>query len=154
MKKNLRKKLSFSYIFVTMICVVLIGILSNFFLNKQFKNYVIQEHERKNKIIVTAVSQQYSKNGKFNTDVISSIGIDAIENGVFISVKDASDKTIWNAETYDNGRCEEVKNHLTSTMGTLFPNWKGIYTKDDYTIINNSNKVGTIEIGLLWTILL
>lgn len=147
MKKSLRKKLSLSYIFVTMICVVLISILSNFFLNKQFKNYVIQEHERKNKIIVTAVNQQYSKNGKFNTDVIKSIGIDAIENGVFISVKDASDKIIWNAEAYDNSKCEEVKYHLTSTMETLFPNWKGTYTKDDYTIINNSNKVGTIEIG-------
>ena len=147
MKKSLRKKLSLSYIFVTMICVVLISILSNFFLNIQFKNYVIQEHERKNKIIVTAVNQQYSKNGKFNTDVIKIIGIDAIENGVFISVKDASDKIIWNAEAYDNSKCEEVKNHLTSTMETLFPNWKGIYTKDDYTIINNANKVGTIEIG-------
>ncbi|MGV8980633.1 sensor histidine kinase [Clostridium sp.] len=147
MKKSLRKKLSLSYILVTMICVVLISILSNFYLNKQFKNYVIQEHERKNKLIVTAVSQQYSKNGKFNIDVIKNIGMDAIENGVFISVKDASYKTIWNAETYDNSKCVEVKNHLTSTMETLFPNWKGIYTKDDYTIINNSNKVGTIEIG-------
>ncbi|HEY8803962.1 MAG TPA: histidine kinase dimerization/phospho-acceptor domain-containing protein, partial [Clostridium sp.] len=147
MKKSLRKKLSLSYILVTMICVVFISILSNFYLNKQFKNYVIQEHERKNKIIVTAVSQQYSKNGKFDTDVIKSIGIEAIENGVFISVKNSSAKTVWNAEAYDNSKCEEVKNHLTSTMETLFPNWKGIYTKDDYTIIDNSNKVGTIEIG-------
>ena len=144
MKKSLRKKLSLSYIFVTMICVVLISILSNFFLNIQFKNYVIQEHERKNKIIVTAVNQQYSKNGKFNTDVIKSIGINAIENGVFISVKDASDKTIWNAEDYDNRKCEEAKYHLTSNMENLFPNWKGIYTKDEYTITNNANKVGKI----------
>lgn len=147
MKKSLRKKLSLSYIFVTMICVVLISILSNFFLNKQFKNYVIQEHERKNQIIVTAVSQQYSTNEKLNTDVIKSVGIDAIEDGVFISVRDVSGKTIWDAEAYDNSKCEEVKNHVTSTMETLFPNWKGIYTKDDYNIINNSKKVGIIEIG-------
>ena len=147
MRKSLRKKLSLSYIFVTLICVVLISILSNFFLEKQFKDYVIQEHERKNKVIVSAVSQQYYENGKFNIDVIKSIGIDAIENGVFISVKDASDKTIWNAENYDDSKCKEVKNHLTSNMETLFPNWKGIYTKDNYPIINNSNKVGTIEIG-------
>ncbi|WP_298844251.1 sensor histidine kinase [Clostridium sp.] len=147
MKKSLRKKLSLSYIFVTMICVVLISILSNFFLNKQFKNYVIREHERKNQIIVTAINQQYSTNKKHNTDVIKSVGIDAIENGVFISVRDASGKTIWDAQAYDNIKCEEVKNHVTSTMETLFPNWKGIYTKDDYNIINNSKKVGVIEIG-------
>ena len=131
MKKSLRKKLSLSYIFVTMICVVLISILSNFFLNKQFKNYVIREHERKNQIIVTAINQQYSTNKKHNTDVIKSVGIDAIENGVFISVRDASGKTIWDAQAYDNIKCEEVKNHVTSTMETLFPNWKGIYTKED-----------------------
>jgi len=66
---------------------------------------------------------------------------------VFISVRNASGKMIGNADAYDNSKCEEVKNHLTNTMETLFPNWKGIYTKDDYTITNRSNKVGTIEIG-------
>ena len=135
MKKSLRKKLLLSYVFIILTCVILISILSNYFLERQFKNYVIQEHERKNKVIVAAVGQQYSNNGKFNTDVIENIGIDAIENGLFIGVKDLSDKTIWNAENYDDSKCEEVKNHLTSTMENLFPNWKRIYTKDDYNII-------------------
>ena len=135
MKKNLRNRLSLSYIFITMICVALMSILSHFFQENQFRNYVIQERERENKIVVAAISQQYTDNGNFNVDLIKSIGVGAIENGLFISVKDASDNIIWDAESYNNLKCEEVKNRLISTMETLFPTWKGEYNKDDYPII-------------------
>ncbi|NSB25033.1 methyl-accepting chemotaxis protein [Clostridium saccharoperbutylacetonicum] len=145
MKKNLRTRLSLSYIFITMICVALISILSHFFLVNQFKNYVIQERERDNKIIVAAISREYSAN--FNIEAIQSIGAGAIENGLFITVKDASNKVIWDAETYNNIKCEEVKNRLISTMQKIFPTWESEYSKDEYPIINDSSKVGTISIG-------
>lgn len=147
MKKNLRNRLSLSYIFITMICVALISILSHFFLVNQFKNYVIQERQRDNKIIVAAISREYSNSKTFNVEAIQSIGAGAIENGLFITVKDASNKVIWDAETYNNIKCEEVKNRLISTMETLFPRWKGEYAKDEYPILNNSNKIGTVYIG-------
>lgn len=147
MKKSLRKKLSLSYMLVTMICVLLISLLTNFFLKRLFQDYVIQEHEMKNKAIVAAVNKQYSDDGKWNTDAIKNLGLDAIENGLFISIKDLSGKTIWDAETYNNSKCESVKNHLTITMETHFPKWKGVYTKGEYPIVNNSNKVGNIVIG-------
>jgi Signal transduction histidine kinase len=147
MKKSLRKKLSLSYMLVIMICVLLISLLTNFFLKRLFQDYVIQEHEIKNKAIVAAVNKQYSDDGKWNTDAIKNLGLDAIENGLFISIKDLSGKTIWDAETYNNSKCESVKNHLTITMETYFPKWKGVYTKSEYSIVNNSNKVGNIVIG-------
>jgi len=147
MRKNLRNKLSLSYICLTMICVALISILSHFFLENQFRNYVIQERERENRIIISAISQQYRDSENFNVDAIQSIGVGAIENGLFITVKDASNKVIWDAETYNNIKCEEVKNRLISTMETLFPRWEGEYSKDEYPIVSNSNKVGTISIG-------
>lgn len=147
MKKSLRKKLSLSYMLVTMICVLLISLLTNFFLKRLFQDYVIQEHEMKNKAIVAAVNKQYSDDGKWNTDAIKNLGLDAIENGLFISIKDISGKTIWDAETYNNSKCESVKNHLTITMENHFPKWKGVYTKSDYSIVNNSNKVCNIVIG-------
>ena len=109
MKKNLRNRLSLSYIFITMICVALISILSHFFLVNQFKNYVIQERERDNKIIVAAISREYSNSANFNVEAIQSIGAGAIENGLFITVKDASNKVIWDAETYNNINVKKLK---------------------------------------------
>lgn len=147
MRKNLRNRLSLSYIFITMICVALISILSHFFLENQFRNYVIQERERENKIIVAAISRQYSDSENFNVEAIQNIGAGAIENGLFITVKDASNKVIWDAETYNNIKCEEVKTRLISTMEELFPKWEGEYDKDEYPIVNGSNKVGTISVG-------
>jgi two-component system sensor histidine kinase BaeS len=147
MRKNLRNRLSLSYIFITMICVALISILSHFFLENQFKNYVIQERERENKIIISAISRQYNGNEKFNVEAIQGIGAGAIENGLFITVKDASNKVIWDAETYNGIKCEEVKTRLINTMEKIFPRWESEYSKDEYLIVNNSNKVGTISIG-------
>ncbi len=49
MKLSLRTKLSLSYIFLALICVLLISILTNFFLEKYFKEYIIQNQEQKNK---------------------------------------------------------------------------------------------------------
>lgn len=147
MRKNLRNRLSLSYIFITMICVALISILSHFFLENQFRNYVIQERERENKIIVEDISRQYSDSENFNVEAIQNIGAGAIEKGLFITVKDASNKVIWDAETYNNIKCEEVKTRLISTMEELFPKWEGEYDKDEYPIVNGSNKIGTISIG-------
>lgn len=147
MKKSLRKKMSLSYILVAIICVLLISFMSNFFLKRLFKDYIVQDHEIKNKAIVSAVSKNYSDGGKWNTDELKNLGVDAIENGLFISIKDSSGKIIWDAEIYNNSKCEAVKNRLVVNMETHFPKWKGVYTKDEYPILYNSNKVGTIEIG-------
>lgn len=147
MKKSLRRKLSLSYILLAMICVMLISVLSNFFLKNLFKNYITQEHEIKNNAIVAAVSKQYLGDGKWNIDEIKNLGVDAIENGLFVSVKDISGKTIWDAEAYNRSKCESVKNRLIVNMETHFPKWKGIYTKNEYPILINSNKVGCVYIG-------
>ena len=147
MMKSLRRKLSFSYILLIMICVILISSLSNFFLNRQFKNYVIQQQERKNTAIVNDIDQQYSVNGKWNIEVINNIGLKAIEEGLFITIKDLSGNTIWDAETYNFNKCEIVKKQLTSNMISKYPKWEGMYTKKQYDILNTSSKVGIIEIG-------
>lgn len=147
MSRGLRGKLSASYIFVALICVILISILANKFLEKQFVNYVIQEHERKNKEIVSAITQQQYSDGKWNLDVIESIGVDALENGLIISVKDISGKIVWDANVYNNGKCEAVISHMSRNMMTRYPNWSGKYIKNEYALENNSKKIGVVDIG-------
>ncbi|KZL92574.1 ATP-binding protein [Clostridium magnum] len=147
MRKKLRKKLSFSYMFIIVICVLIISLLSNFFLQRLFRNYVIEQHKTRNNLIVKTIGEQYLFNGNWNIDGIKNIGEISIENGLFISVKDISGKIIWDAETYNIKKCEEVKNKVTNSMEKYFPSWEGVYTKNQYPLINNSSKIGTIEIG-------
>ena len=146
MQRSLKRKLSFSYILVALICVVLISILANFFLEKQFKNYVIQTHEHTSQNIINSLVQQYSSYG-WNKDVIETTGINALENEIILTVKDLSGKTIWNATSYNNGMCQAMLDHMSKNMMKLYPNWKGSYKQDEYPLMKNSQKIGTAIIG-------
>ncbi|MDT8715378.1 two-component sensor histidine kinase [Clostridium sp. 19966] len=149
MAKSLRFKLSLSYMLLTIICVVLICSFLNLFLKTEFKNFVIAEQDSENKNIVKNISMQYlaGSHQKWNTQVIGNIGFNAIDKGLFITVKDASGKIIWDASTYDYDKCEIVKKHLTASMVSRYPNWKGMYTKNSYEITNSKSVVGSIDIG-------
>jgi signal transduction histidine kinase len=65
MKYSLRVKLSFSYAIVALISVVLIMAITNLFLDKYFREYVMYNQEQKNKDVISSISQQYQDNGKW-----------------------------------------------------------------------------------------
>lgn len=147
MKYSLRTKLSLSYVSVALVCVFLISVLTNLFLEKYFKEYVIQNQERKNKEIVSLVSQQYKTGGKWDTDVIENIGINALEQGMIIRVVDSSDKVIWDATVHNNGLCQQMIAHMAHNMSSRYPNWKGGYVENKYPVTYNLSEVGRVEIG-------
>jgi len=147
MKNNLRRKLVSSYMLVALICVVLISILANFFLAKQFQNYVIKLHEQTVQTIIGSVNKQYNVKTGWNKEVVQNIGITALEGGFMVTLKDSSGKTIWDAASYNNGMCQAMLGHMAQNMTKLYPNWKGIYTENSYPIVINSRNVGTAIIG-------
>ncbi|MCM8900292.1 HAMP domain-containing protein [Caldicoprobacter algeriensis] len=147
MKYSLRTKLSLSYVSVVIVCVFLTSVLTNLFLEKQFKEYVIENQERKNKEIVFLISQQYKPGGRWNTDVIENIGINALEQGMIIKVVDSGGKVIWDAMTHNNGLCQQMLEHMARNMASRYPNWEGGYVEDKYPVTYNLSEVGRVEIG-------
>lgn len=146
-KHTLRAKLSLSYMLVVLICVFLTSVLTNLLLEKYFKEYVIKNQERKNKEIVSLISQQYKPGGRWNTDVIRNIGINALEQGLVIKVVDSSGKVIWDAMVHHNGLCQQMIAHMARNMTSRYPNWKGGYVEDKYPVTYNLSEVGRVEIG-------
>jgi two-component system, OmpR family, sensor histidine kinase BaeS len=146
MMSGLRKRLILSYVLVTMLCVFLISILSNLFLERQFKNYVMEGHKKKNEDIISSITEQY-ENGMWNEIVLERIGIDGLENGLIISIMDSDRKMIWDANAHNNGRCESMLSHMAENMMSRYPNWKGGYVREEYPILSNLKKVGTVIIG-------
>ena len=136
-----------SYMLVALICVVLISILANFFLAKQFQNYVIQVHEQTVQGIISSVKGQYNAKIGWNKDVVQNIGATALEGGFMFTLKDFTGKTIWDAATYNNGMCQQMLGHMSENMTKIYPNWKGKYEEDSYPIVINSQNVGTAIIG-------
>ena len=147
MKYSLRTKLSMSYIFIALVSVLFLSILANVFLDKQFKAYVINKQEQKNKETVNLISQQYKGAGKWNGNTIESIGMNALEQGLIIKVSDAAGKMVWDATFHNNGLCTQMLSHMAQNMTSRYPNWEGGYVETSYPVKYNFEEVGSVEIG-------
>ena len=147
MKSNLRTKLSLTYMFVALVCVFLISILTNVFLDKYFKDYVKRNQENKNKEIVAWISQQYKPESKWDAAVIENIGITALERGMIIRVTDSTGTVIWDAMIHNNGLCQQMIAHMAHNMSSRYPNWKGGYIENRYPVLHNLREVGVVDIG-------
>lgn len=147
MKYSLRIKLSFSYVLVALLSVALIMALTNMFLDEHFREYVKQNQEQKNKEVITSISQQYQDDGKWNLDMVETIGVSALENGLIIKVKDVNGKVIWDAKVHNNGMCQRIIEHMAQNVSSRYPNTKGTYTEVPYPVNYKLSKVGVMEIG-------
>jgi signal transduction histidine kinase len=139
--------MSLSYVFVALVCVALISILTNFLLEKQFTQYIIQNQENKNKTIASQINQQYKEGGKWERSVIENIGVNALESGIIVKVTDLNGKVIWDATVYNNGLCQQMIAHMSHNMLNKYPNWKGEYTVNEYPVTYSFKQVGTVQIG-------
>lgn len=147
MKYSLRTKLSISYIFVILLLVSLIFLFTNVFLEKHFQNYVIMQQEERNHEVVALITQQYKGDNKWAEDVIEDIGINALENGIIIKVKDLKGDIIWDAEVHNSGMCADMLAHMARNMESRYRNFNGKYVESPYSILKDSNEVGIVEIG-------
>jgi len=146
-KYSLRTKLSISYVSVALISVFLISVLTNLLLDRRFKEYIIQNQERKNKEIVSLVSRQFMADNEWNMEAIKNICISALEQGMIIKLVDSSQKVVWDARLHDNELCEQMLDHIERNMSSRYPNWEGKYVEDIYPITHQLDKVGEIIIG-------
>ncbi|AUS97388.1 two-component sensor histidine kinase [Clostridium thermosuccinogenes] len=147
MKYSLRTKLSLSYISVVLISVLMISVITNLLLDKHFKDYIIENQERKNKEIVSQINQQYKTGGEWDTEAIGNICINALEQGMIIKLVDSSEKIIWDAKFHDNALCEQMLAHIAKNMSSRYPNWEGRYVENIYPITNKLSEVGKVVIG-------
>lgn len=147
MKYSLRTKLSLSYVSVVLISVLLISFITNLLLDKHFKDYVLENQERRSREIVTQVRQQYKSGGYWDIEAIGNICINALEQGMIIKVVDSSGKIIWDARLHDNTLCEQMLTRMEKNMSSRYPNWKGRYVENVYPITSNLNETGKVIIG-------
>lgn len=147
MSFSIRTKLSLAFVFIALISVFMTSIMTNFLLEKQFRQYVIEKQSSKSKEIISLIAQQYLGKSNWRSDVIQNIGINALENGFIVKVKDTSGITIWDATTHNSGMCEQMISDMSKNMISRYPNWQGGYVENKYPIAVNSKEVGIVEIG-------
>lgn len=145
---SLKLKLSFSYAIVALLLVAAISLFSNFFFQKQFEQYIMQQQEQKNRDIVTQLSLQYNgMTRSYSPFALETIGVTALEQGMIIRVTDASGAVLWDATVHNNGFCNQMLAGMAADMQSRYPNFEGAYEEKSYPVINGNDSAGEVVIG-------
>lgn len=147
MKQSLRTKLTISYLAVAVLCVVLISIFSNLYLEKQFRSYVKGNQERKNLEIVALITHQYEMQQTFDVGALRNIGGGALDNGLIIKIEDEKGNLVWDALQSNHAMCQGMLENIHNNMMSRYPNWKGEYVTEEYPIMIDFKRVGQVYIG-------
>lgn len=148
MKHSLKTKLSLTIALVMLLTIALTSILSNFFIEKQFTNYILSQQEKRAQEIANSLSQQYDVNTKtWDVDFVHTIGMYALYDGYILKVSDSNNQTIWDAETCDMVSCSQVMDNISQRMNMNYPQLNGEFTSKTIDITQNNDVVGTVNIG-------
>ena len=148
LKYKLRTKLSLSYALVALLLVASISMITNVFLQKQFGEYIIKQQMEKTQGITSSLTQQYdTKTNTWNVKAIENIGVNALEQGMIVKLKDSNGFMIWDATVHNNGLCNQMIAHMSENMTSRYPNLKGGYEEKKHTLTNHSKIIGNVDIG-------
>lgn len=147
MRHSLRAKLSLSYVFIIIICVLLVIVLSNVLLEAQFRSYVMEQQQHEAQSIVSQISERFQVTGGWDVDYFEDIGMNALENGMIIKVTDSGGTAIWDATTHNNGLCQQMLSSMSDNMQSRYSQWEGGYQETNYDLKVNSNVIGMVSVG-------
>ncbi len=148
MKHSLRRKLTISFLLISMISFIVIGIFVNVILERQFKNYIIDNLNQKKDNIVSLLENQYIKAGaRWDIPAIENLGVGALTDGLIVRVADISAVVLWDAMTHNRGVCAEMLQSMAENMNKQYGSFQGGYTENAFQITANGKTVGTVAIG-------
>jgi two-component system sensor histidine kinase BaeS len=148
MKHSLRFKITAAFMVVTLSLFVLISLFANFFLANQFKEYIINKQEQSINDVVNSVSQEYNKmTNAWDTLGIETVGMNALESGLIIRVKDRNNIVIWDAQKHNGGMCSSILEHMATNMQSYNSNFQGGYVEKTYPIQSGGVNTGSVDVG-------
>ena len=148
MKPSLRFKLTTSFLLVTLIAFSIIGISANVILEKQFKEYVIDNINQKNDEIADTLKSRYIYWGDtWDVSGIENLGVSKLSDGLMIRVSDENGNVIWDAMTHNSGVCAEMLKNMADNMKDQNASFNGGYTEKEYQLTIDNSNIGSVAIG-------
>ena len=147
MKFSLRVKMSAAFLAVTLLLFLIISVLINSLLEKQFKEYVIGKQEQKIKETVVLITQRYNNWGNWNISGIETIGVNLLGDGLILRVNGIDGNAIWDANVHNGGMCKTILEHMAQNMASYSPDFKGGYVEKRYPLTVDNTEIGSATIG-------
>ena len=144
---SLRARLTLSYVLFALLCVLLVSALANGVLESQFRRYVRDSQEKRNRQVVDLVSRQVHDDGSWDAAGLEAVGMSALEQGLIMRVSGADGDVVWDATEHNNGLCQQMITHMALNMASRYPNWQGTYTEVPYPVRSGFRDAGSVSIG-------
>ena len=148
MKQSLKTKLSSVMLVIILLTISIISFLSNYFINKQFTEYIKKQQELKTQIITSSLSGQYSKfTNQWNTDYVHAIGMFSLYEGYIVKVYDKDNQVLWDAQAHDMNLCNKIMADISERMRVQYPQINGKFKSTNYNLEQDNQVVGSVNIS-------
>jgi signal transduction histidine kinase len=117
-------------------------------LDTEFKKYVINIQNDKNKSIIDEIINDYKdKDNNWSNVNIEHIGLSALESGLIIKVTDKENNVLWDAMEHNSGICAQMLAEMAHNMKEYYPNFDGKYTDKKFNLEVDNKIIGEVLIG-------
>lgn len=146
---KLQTKLILSFTILAGFIIGLISISVNFGIENEFKNYVIEKHNEKVYTLINNLIYSYEASEGFNLNDIEHLGVESIEQGLIIDIKNNEHVSIWSALEHNAGLCESMISNVSENMFDHYSDWNGNYTEETFPLISDNTTFAEVTIGYL-----
>jgi signal transduction histidine kinase len=146
---SLRSKLTLSYIFIVVIIIGMTSLIANMGIKARFEKYAVQKQEKQTEEIIELIQMKYVQDKALNPSYLEIIGMNALQNGLTIVVKDSKNHTVWSAYEHNNGLCQAMIINMAANMSSYSRQWNGEYQEKNYELVQGNKKLGTLTTGFV-----
>ena len=145
MLRSLRAQLSLSILLILLVMVTLISAASNWFINREFEEYMIRQENERSVSIVNDLGNQYNDlTGGWNQDFLHTIGMYSLYDGYILKIYGARGTLLWDAENHDMSLCGQIMGEISDRMKDAKKS--GAFVTRTYPISRNGKQAGSVSI--------
>jgi hypothetical protein len=143
--KGLHSRIFLTITLAALICVAIICIFTNVFLDKGLEDIAKKEQATKINDITANLAMLYDPAGStWDTDAIHALGMYSLTDGYIIKLTDAAEQTVWDAQNHDMARCADIMGDIENRMrdhGII-----GAFESKDLPVEQKGKQIGTVAI--------
>lgn len=123
MFKSLKQKLPLLFVFVSLISVLIVSIITNITIQRQFNTYVLQNQDKRNASIIESLSRIYVSYGGWNNSAVTEIKNSGTFGDINLTVRDENKYPIFRVNSINGMMMRHMRmmNRASEYMEKSFP---------------------------------
>lgn len=144
---SLQTKLSLILVSAFMATILMIGVTTNHFMNKEFISFVSEKQTTSIQRTIASIMDTYDTSTKtWDERTYHYIAMKSLEEGQMLRIEDSSDNILFDMETHDMPLCIEMMEQIHARMEKFDRRNEGGFVSDVYPLVVDGQTVGKLTI--------